>query len=446
MPRTKQPPKPAAGAAPDTERERLADISRERSESRREIGPLPAVANPARKAKGRRSLLAFCKLYFPRRFRLKFSTAHLTAITLMQSCTDGGELFACAMSRGSGKTSIAEVAVLRAVLYGVRRFVVLLCATGPLAERRLKQILRELETNDLLLADFPEACYAIRKLERIHNRAKGQTLGGRPTRMELTATGLILPTVPGSACAGAVIQVAGMEGAIRGLNVSGPDGEPLRPDMVVIDDAQTRESARSLAQTTEREAIVTGDVLGLAGPDTNIACIMLCTVIYPNDLSDRFLSAERHPEWQGVRTKMLEQMPDRMDLWDEYAEIRRESFRAGDKGRAATAFYKKNRAEMDRGAVVTWPERKKPGELSGLQSAMNWYYTDRKAFMAEGQNSPEVEAGSASAKELVPAEVQKRISGCDRWSVPPDCSRVTAMIDAGGGRARGLWYAVCAWT
>ena len=237
-----------------------------------------------------------------------------------------------------------------------------------------------------------------------------------------------------------------MEGAIRGLNVVGPDGEPLRPDMVVIDDAQTRDSAKSLTQTAEREAIVTADVLGLAGPDVDLAAIMLCTVIYPNDLSDRFLNPDTHPEWQGVRTQTLEAFPANMPRWDEYAEVRRESFRSGDKGRRATAFYKEHRAEMDAGAVVSWTDRKKPKDASALQSAMNWYYADRAAFMAEGQNRPLVEGGSATAKELVPAEVVKRLSGVDRGRVPPDASRVTAMIDCGGGRARGIWYAVAAWT
>ncbi|HEY1191924.1 MAG TPA: terminase gpA endonuclease subunit, partial [Gemmata sp.] len=93
-----------------------------------------------------------------------------------------------------------------------------------------------------------------------------------------------------------------------------------------------------------------------------------------------------------------------------------------------------------------WNDKKEPNELSAVQSAMNKFYSDRKAFFAEGQNAPEVDGGPAGAKELVPAQVTKRLSGCDRWAVPPDASRLTAFIDCGGGKGRGLWYAVCAWT
>jgi hypothetical protein len=437
-------PPPVAQPAGDyaAYRDRQAAISRARSVKGREIGPLPEVVDPERKARCLASSLEFDRTYFPRRFRLAFSSSHHTAIDRMESCTDHGGLFACAMPRGSGKTTLAECEAIRAVLKGKRRFVVILCATSALAKRRLKQIVRELENNDLLAEDFPEACFPIRCLNRIHNRARGQTLNGEPTRIEMTAEGIILPTVPGAACSGAVIQVASMEGAIRGLNVSAPDGEPLRPDMVLIDDAQTKESAKSLLQTADRESVIVDDVLGLAGPDVTIAAMMLCTVIYPNDLSDRFLSDELHPEWQGVRTKMLEAFPERMDLWDEYAEVRREGQRYRDRGKRANEFLRERWDDMHRGAVVSWPERKEKGELSGVQCAMNKYITNRRGFLAEFQNTPEADTGPTTGKELLPAEVVKRLAGTDRCAVPREATRVTAMFDCGGLLH---WYAVCAW-
>lgn len=440
--KVKAKPKLALVGTGQAHRDQEAARRRAASSKVREIGPLPEVLDPDRKERGRQSLEAFCREYFPNRFRLAFSSSHRVAIERMERCTDGGGLFACAMPRGSGKTTIAEVAVLRAVLYGLRRFVVLVCATGTLAKRRLKQLQRELERNDLLLEDFPEACYPIRCLNRIHNRAAGQTINDQPTYIELTAESIILPTVAASKSAGAVLQVASMEGAIRGANVSSPDGEPMRPDMAVVDDAQTRESAKSLQMTTDREQVVSSDVLGLAGPDVTIAAVMLCTVIYPADLSDRFLSHDGHPEWQGVRTAMLEAFPADMALWDKYDEVRRESFRSGDGGRRANEFYSANRDAMDKGARVSWPERKKPGELSGIQSAMNLYYADRKGFLAEYQNAPEPEGGKAHAKELLPDQVADRLSGVARMTVPTEAVRVTCGIDPG---THLLWYCVVAW-
>jgi len=360
----------------------------------------------------------------------------------MQRCTHNGGRFACAMPRGSGKTTLAEVETLRALLYGHRRFVVFIGATEKHAARALKRMQAELETNDLLLADFPEACYPVRRLERIHNRAKGQTLDGQPTRIEWTAEGLVLPTVPGAPCSGAAVQVAGLTGSVRGMNVLGPDGMPMRPDLVVIDDAQTRESAKSPTQTADREAIIADDILGLAGPTVSIAAFNLCTPIYVNDLAERFLSPEKHPEWQGVRTKMLASFPTKLDLWDTYADLRRNSFRDGTEGATANEFYEANRAEMDAGAVATWPERKKPDELSGIQSAMNLHLDNPRGFRAEYQCEPDAGDHAAGAKELSADVVAGKLSGIPRYEVPYETSRLVAFIDVGGSV---LWYCVTAW-
>lgn len=56
------------------------------------------------------------------------------------------------------------------------------------------------------------------------------------------------------------------------------DGQTARPSLVVIDDPQTDESARSLSQCAARESILAGAVLGLAGPGKKIAGVMPCTV------------------------------------------------------------------------------------------------------------------------------------------------------------------------
>ncbi|MEO1984754.1 MAG: hypothetical protein ABGZ24_29910, partial [Fuerstiella sp.] len=83
------------------------------------------------------------------------------------------------------------------------------------------------------------------------------------------------------------------------------DGKAVRPSLVVLDDPQTDESARSLSQCANREAILAGAVLGLAGPGKKISGIMPCTVIRPDDMADNILDRDKHPEWNGERTKMV---------------------------------------------------------------------------------------------------------------------------------------------
>ena len=88
-----------------------------------------------------------------------------------------------------------------------------------------------------------------------------------------------------------------------------PDGKTVRPSLVVLDDPQTDESARSLSQCANREAILAGAVLGLGGPGKKISGIMPCTVIRPGDMADNILDRDKHPEWNGERTRMVYSFP-----------------------------------------------------------------------------------------------------------------------------------------
>ena len=427
----------------DRYRARQAEISRARSLVGRDIGRLPPVVNPARKRACRLDLERFGLTYFPERFPLPLAAFHREGIEVLQHATHVGGRSVIAWPRGSGKDSWIEVEIIRALVYGLRRFVGLIGATEAHARRSLKKIKRELERNDRLAEDFPEVCYPIRRLDRNPLRARMQLYRGRPTLIEWTEESLTLPTIPGKRSSGAAVFVAGITGAIRGPSILGPDGQPIRPDMVIINDAQTRESAGSPTQTAQREAIVLDDVLQLAGPDVEIAATMLCTVIYRGDLSARFLDPEKHPDWRPLRARMLDSFPTATELWDQYAEIRRAGLREGDHGKAATEFYAANRAAMDAGGRVSWPARKKRSELSGLQSAMNLFIDNRRGFFAEAQNEPEDLDAARNMKRLTADAVAARVNGADPLTVPPNHTRLTAFIDLG---QRCHWFAVVAWS
>ncbi len=90
------------------------------------------------------------------------------------------------MARGSGKSSIAEVACIWAVLYGHRNFVCLIGSDEGHACDMLDSIKTELDSNELLLADFPEVCFPIQALDGISNRANGQLYKGKRTQIGWT--------------------------------------------------------------------------------------------------------------------------------------------------------------------------------------------------------------------------------------------------------------------
>ena len=299
----------------------------------------------------------------------------------------------------------------------------------------------ELDSNDLLLADFPEVCFPIHALDGISNRANGQLFKGSRTHIGWTAKEIVLPTIADSPASGAIIKVAGITGRIRGMKFKRSDGRSVRPSLVVLDDPQTDESARSLSQCANRESILAGAVLGLAGPGKKISGIMPCTVIRPGDMADTILDRDKHPEWNGERTRMVYSFPTNESQWQRYAEIRAEGLRNGDGGSSATEFYRQNKVAMDEGSIIGWPERFNYDELSAIQHAMNLKLQDEAAFFAEYQNEPlptkVVTEGVLSADEIA-----RKINRMERGVLSIGCNHLTAFVDI---QQKLLYFMVVGW-
>ena len=422
----------------EAERQRNAAISA----AGRDISPLPEVVNPERKKSCERNFQLFCECYFPETYSLGWSPDHLKAIEKIETAVLSGGLFALAMPRGSGKSTLTETAALWAMLYGHREFVTLIGATESAALEMLDSIKTELEVNENLAADFPEVCYPIEQLDGIANRCAGQHCNGERTRITWTSNEIVLPTIKDSKASGIIVRVAGITGRVRGMKYKRSDGRSVRPSLVIIDDPQTSESAGSLEQTRKRVRVLAGDILGLAGPGQKISGIMPCTIIRPGDMADIILNRNTHPDWNGEKTKMVYEFPKNMKLWDEYAEIRAEALRTDGNFQAATDFYLANREAMDEGAIVSWDARYNHDEVSALQHAMNLKLQDEAAFQAEYQNDPLPEDLSDDTLLSVD-EICGKVNGIARYKVPLACDRLTMFIDI---QKALLFYTVVAWS
>lgn len=437
QPPSAAPPAPEYAAVKERARARNAALSR----SGRDIAPLPEVQDPARRRAAAASLKRFCEAYFPGTFTLAWSADHLKILERLERATRDGGQFAYAMPRGSGKTSLVIAATLWALFTGRQAFVCVICATAAAARELLAAIKQELDGNEHLAADWPEVCYPIQRLQGITNRAKGQICQGQRTQITWTNYEVVLPTVPGSQAAGAIVRVAGITGRIRGMQFTRPDGQKVRPGLAILDDPQTDKSAKSPVQCEQRSRTVAGAVIGMAGPGKQIAAVMPCTVIVRGDLADQFLDRQAHPEWQGERTKLIYSLPTDKQKWERYAELRADSLRNGGDGSEATEFYRANQAAMDAGAVAAWPERKKPSELSAIQHAMNLLFADERAFWSEYQNEP-LEERLGDGEVLDAKTIAARTNGRPRAVIPLAATRLTAFVDV---QSRLLYWLVAAW-
>lgn len=432
----------------EAHKQRMRERSRRETAAGRNIYPIPQVQNPEAKAKARESFRFFCEYYFPDLFSLAWSKDHLKAIAKIERAVKHGGKFAIAMPRGSGKTTLCEIACIWAALYGFHRFILLVGAESTMAGGMFESIKSEIQENERLYADFPEVCYPVEEIGGISNRASGQHCNGRRTQIKWNSSLLVFPDVtldglPESdlyPSSGVVIKYSGITGGIRGMKHK-RNGKNERPTLVLVDDPQTDESARSPSQVADRLKLIVQTISNLAGAGQSCSVLVPCTVIVRNDVAEQLLNRKKHPEYQGERFKALEKWPSNMELWNRYAEMRAKDLQEDGDGSVATEFYRAHRKEMDAGAEVAWPERFNNDEISGLQFCMNKYFEDEASFASEFQQEPLV--SDVFDDQLTPGHIVDKLNGRKRFSVPLQASTLTAFIDV---QKEALYYVVCAWS
>lgn len=429
--------------AAQANRAKAAQYSRERSESVKEIGPLPSVSDVRRKEKCRNSLLDFMLEYGG---NPKAALGYVFVnpfcdeqIALIRSVEDvlkhGGEMSLC-IFRGAGKTTICEWGLFWAVAYGWQKFALAVAANTSMARRIVSNIRKMIDDNELIQADFPEICWPIQKLERVTQRARAQLLDGEPTQMKITADMVQFARVKDSPSSGTIIMAVGAEASFRGLREGAQ-----RPTVVLIDDPQTNKSANSKTQTETRWENITTSMKGLAGPGVQLAMMATITVIKKGDLAERILE-----KWGGKRYGILRKMPSNMDAWAEYAEVVEHNRLAigsiEERNRLNNEYYIEHRDVLDAGAEAAWETNYSASEVSAIQHAMNLYLFDERAFWSEYMNLPQ--NSDVEAENLTPADLVRKIRpDLKKGIVPQSAQVVTVGIDV--QKTCFYWLAV-AWS
>ena len=389
---------------------------------------LPDPKDPARREACREDLALFLRTYLPHIFTRPFSRAGSRFVADMQSLMLGGGLKAMAQPRGTGKTATIIGAMEWAALYGHRKYLVAIAAKETMADQLTKDILANLQ-GEMVLADFPEYAIPFLALEGKAQRCRSQSYRGKPTKILQKNDVLILPALLGGPGDGVVVQAVGLTGAVRGMHQVSATGEWTRPDFALLDDPQTRESAKSPAQTDDRERIILGDVLGLSGHGRTISAVMACTVIAKGDLADRFLDVKARPEWRGQRERLVDKWGGTDKLWDEYDDLWRDEEAGRQPKGSCLKWWESNRTAIERGSRVLDPYLYGPGEASALQHARNLYLKHGPfAFDAEYQNDPPSLTPEAEY-HLTSEDVLGKLNYRQRGTVPDDCPKVTAAID-----------------
>jgi hypothetical protein len=437
-----------------SERDRDTRRKRDLRATAKEV-QVPLCDDPHRRARLESDDTEWLRYYFHELFWYPFTTQQLEMIEAIRNAIRYGGDQAIAASRGEGKTKLFERTLLKYTLAGVIKFSVLFAATGSAAQDSLQSIMGEIETNERLRADYPEACIPVLALENTPNRAHYQLVTGKrhdngepyqsvPSRFSWCGQEIVLPNVPGSPSAGAIIATRGLDAAVRGLNKRN-----RRVDVAGIDDPDTEETVNSEEQAKKLERRIDRAIAGLGGQQRTVARVMLTTIQNRTCVSFKFTDPAQKPTWKGKRFRFLIKKPERSEPWDEYVQLR-QAHPEDEFGRIAHAFYVENRAAMDAGAEVANPNRFDPQELpDGTQlevSALQRYYNEvarigPEAVASEYDNDPPEEAGPIESG-ITPHRIQKQLSGYARKTVPPECTVLTQGIDV---RKVALHWVVRAW-
>lgn len=380
------------------DRDRLAARSRAKFAAASEIGTIPPPEDSARRERCSHDLLSFLVEYFPNSTGLKpFGDRQIKAIRQLEHAILHHGRTLNLLPRGYCKSSISEGACIWAAVYGHRQYILFFGANDESAQSGIESIQTELNSNELLKADFPEVCLPIEKIEGKSARCNSQTHGGKRTHIEWTSDKIVLATIEASQASGVVIQALGLLSASRGKRHMRPDGKRVRPDFAVIDDPQTDQSALSPPETKKRLRIIRKSILRLGGHGRQISIVMNATKIANDDLVDQLSDRQQNPGWKVIRAETVVTMPDALEThWlGKYADLLKdfddEDVDSQERAlRNATAYYEANRDEMDHGHKLTWYDVPlEPGEISALQHALNIFIIEGEdVFDAECQNNP----------------------------------------------------------
>ena len=407
------------------------------------------------------SFKAFCENYGAEAFGLAWSPAHLEVIEKIERSTLNSESFALALPRGSGKSTLCHWAMLWSLLNGHVEYAIYIAADKGASSARLSSIKTTLRFNQTLAEDYPEIILPIQWCNGEARKAGGQRFHETTTEMRWGSDKLLFPTLANFEDHapwysevlpnfGSILDFASMESGLRGKAVELPDGRVLRPQLAVVDDPQTRESAASPAQVKKRMDILAGDVSYLGSPERPCGVLVPTTIVYEEDLSDQLMDHEKMPEYKGVRFGALDKMPWEeadtpedekriTDFWEnEYREVRRYDLLDGTNH--ANDLYIKNRDWADGKTKALWEERKNKTEVSAIQNCMNLYLKDQAAFFAEFMNQPTPLETGLKVK-LKPDDIIARQIEVPRNVVPAGMDFITVFADIS---LKCLWYSVVA--
>jgi len=264
--------------------------------------------------------------------------------------TESGEMLAqkgtrsaVAAPRGHAKSTVISLkCALHAALYGYKKYILLISDTESQASAFLEAIKYELETNELLIADF-----------------------GPQESKKTWKTGSILLSN------GCRIDAVGSGQKLRGRR-----NYERRPDLILCDDIENDEGVRT-AEQRQKTADWFWKAVCKSG-DSYTDILFIGTILHHDSLLANLL---QNPGFKSLKFQaVLADSPS--PLWQEWERIAT-NLADPQREKTAHAFFYRHRGEMLSGSKVLWPEK-----LSYYDLRLMRLTEGEAAFNSEMQNQP----------------------------------------------------------
>jgi predicted phage terminase large subunit-like protein len=267
-------------------------------------------------------LLEFGRACLPHYMKNRPSRFHLELVAELDTLTKRrGSRRAWIAPRGSAKSTWTTLAYpLREALRGTERHIVLLSDSSDQASQLLAAIRTELEGNQWIRDNFAAVAGA---------------------GSEWTNRRIMLRN-------GVVIEALGTGSKIRGRR-----NRQDRPTLMIVDDPQGNQDIVSKVERQRSWDWMVREVIP-AGTDGHTNFLAVGTALHREAI---IVKLQQTAGWVGKTYRSIERWPDRMDLWDEWGRMAVD-WGLEDRPRRTREFYERNRAAMDQGAEVLWPEGK----------------------------------------------------------------------------------------
>lgn len=354
----------------------------------------------------------------------------------------GGDLLLLA-SRGEGKTTYLRCMTWKAIATGMVDFIAFISATGSDAVNSANAIKDMMIRSEPFFRYYPEIAVPVARVgstpQLAHQmRANGVRMDNdkpftaEPIKFSWTTDEIDMPAVPGAPSCRAMMRFRGADSPIRGLNILG-----RRPKAIVADDLDTPDTTGNTEVAKKIIDRVNLDIGGLGGQDKSLGRIMLATLPKSGVGVAHHFARHGHP-FVVKRFRYLIEKPDRFDLWMEYVRLRQKGKVDGDKyGRVAHAFYLKNEAEMNAGALVSNKDRFKPQlledgsqlQVSALQNYFDEWADKGEMFCRCELDNETIENEDRIESKLEMGHVMASEQDYDRLSVDRTTSMIVRAVD-----------------